>query len=215
MASVASGNRTLPFKHVGLTGGIACGKSTVARLLAEKYGAVVIDADQLAREVVEPGKPAYRQIVDHFGQKVLKPDNTIDRKRLAALVFADPVERARLEAMVHPRVRELARNKVAALAALGAAQRPRLVVEVVPLLFEVGLEPEFDEIWVVKCDREQQIQRLMERDHIDREEAIARLNAQWPLEKKIERADRVIDNSGSLSDLEWNLAWVMREAKLA
>lgn len=215
MCFVATGKLSLPFKHVGLTGGIACGKTAVANLLAERYGATLIDADQLAREVVEPGRPAYRQIVDHFGPKVLKADNTLDRKRLAALVFADPIERAKLEAMVHPRVRELARNKVASLAALPALQRPRLVVEAVPLLFEVGLEQEFDEVWVVGCAREQQIQRLMARDGISREDAMARLNAQWPLENKVERADRVIDNSGSFTDLDWNLAWVMREAKLA
>lgn len=215
MCVVTTGKLSLPFKHVGLTGGIACGKSAVAKLLSEKYGAVLLDADQLARDVVEPGRPAYRQIVDHFGLKVVKPDNSLDRKLLAALVFADPIERAKLEAMVHPRVRELARNKVAAYAALPALSRPRLVVEVVPLLYEVGLEQEFDEVWLVSCDREQQIQRLMARDGINREEALARLNAQWPLENKLERADRVIDNSGSLSDLEWNLAWVMREAKLA
>ena len=205
----------MPFKHVGLTGGIACGKTAVAKLLAEKYGATLIDADQLAREVVEPGRPAYRQIVDHFGPKVVKPDNSLDRKLLAALVFGDPGERAKLESMIHPRVRELARSKVAAYAAMPALGRPRLVVEAVPLLFEVGLEHEFDEVWVVNCGREQQIERLMARDHIEREEALARLNAQWPLENKVGRADRVVDNSGSLTDLEWNLAWVMREAKLA
>jgi dephospho-CoA kinase len=215
MGIVATGKLSLPFKHVGLTGGIACGKSTVARLLAEKYGAHVIDADQLARDVVEQGKPAYRQILDHFGPKVLRPDSSIDRKRLAALVFADPVERATLESMIHPRVREAARQTVARLAARPVLERPKLVVEVVPLLLEVGLEREFDEIWVVSCPRAVQIQRLTARDGITAEEAQARLNAQWPIEQKVERADRVIDNSAGILELDWNLANVMQEAKQA
>jgi dephospho-CoA kinase len=212
---MATGNLALPFKHVGLTGGIACGKSLVAYMLATRYGAVVLDADVLAREVVEPMKPAYRQIVEHFGQTVLLPDNTIDRKRLAARVFADPVERATLEAMIHPRVRELARQRVAQLASKPALERPRLVVEVVPLLFEVGLDKEFDEIWVVSCTRDQQIQRLLTRDGLTADEAQARLNAQWPLETKLERADRVIENVAGQPELEWSLACVLREAKLA
>jgi len=210
---VTTGKLSLPFKHVGLTGGIACGKTTVANLLAERFGAHIIDADQLARDVVEQGKPAYRQIVEHFGGKILRPDGSIDRKRLAALVFGDPVERATLESMIHPRVREAARQTVARLAARPVVERPRLVVEVVPLLFEVGLEREFDEIWVVACTKAQQIQRLMGRDGLSADEALARLNSQWPIDQKIERADRVIQNSGSLTDLEWSLASVLQEAR--
>jgi dephospho-CoA kinase len=210
-----TGKLSLPFKHVGLTGGIACGKSTVAKILAEKYGAHIIDADQLARDVVEQGKPAYRQILEHFGSKVLKPDSSIDRKRLAALVFGDPIERATLESMIHPRVRELARQTVAGLAARPTVERPRLVVEVVPLLYEVGMERDFDEIWVVSCSRAIQVQRLMARDGIAAEEAQARLLAQWPVEQKVDRADRLIDNSAGVLELEWNLARVLQEAQKA
>lgn len=205
---------SLPFKHIGLTGGIASGKSTVASILA-RLGATLLDADLLAREVVEPGKPAYRQIVDHFGPRVIKPDNSLDRRMLATLVFADPVERAHLEAYVHPRVRDLARQRVISFAALPAYQRPRFVVEVIPLLYEVGLENEFDEVWVVGCDQEQQIQRLMARDKIEWDEAKARIASQWSPGWKMEHADRVIENRGSLPEVEHQIAWILREARLA
>ena len=204
----------LPFRHIGLTGGIASGKSTVAEIL-ERHGATLLDADRLAREVVEPDQPALVAIREAFGEGVVKPDGTLDRQALAAIVFADPPRRKQLEAIVHPAVRALARLRLRTLAEQPDADRPRLVVEAIPLLYEVGLEGEFDEVWVVACSPKEQIARLRQRDDLDLEAARARLAAQWPIADKIARADRVIDNRGSVADLERTVAATLRDADLA
>ncbi len=204
----------LPFRHIGLTGGIASGKSKVAELLARR-GATILDADVLAREVVEPDRPALVAIREKFGPAVVKPDGTLDRQALAAIVFADPARRKQLEAIVHPAVRALARLRIRTLAELPEADRPRWVVEVVPLLYEVGLQGEFDEVWVVGCSPEGQLSRLRQRDGLELDAARARLSAQWPIADKIARADRVIDNGGSLADLELIVAAALRDAGLA
>lgn len=192
---------SLPFSHIGLTGGIASGKSTVARLL-ERHGLAILDADVMSREVVEPGTPAFERITHEFGSGVLDGEGRLDRRALAAIVFAEPGRRKALEAIVHPAVRALARSQVSALARLPVDRRPRAVVEVIPLLYEVGLAGEFDAVWVVACDPEQQLCRLQDRDGLDPEAARARLAAQWPIERKVALADRVIPNTGTLADLE-------------
>jgi dephospho-CoA kinase len=182
---------------IGLTGGIASGKSTVASLLA-RLGAPVIDADQLSREAVMPGQPAYDAIVAEFGESLLFPDGSIDRKALGAIVFADPDARLRLEKITHPAIRRLAEEK---LTALRESHTP-VVFYMAPLLIEAGAATLVDEIWVVCVDRETQIARLMTRDGITREDALLRLSAQMPMEEKRRYGNAVIDNSGSIDETE-------------
>jgi dephospho-CoA kinase len=173
---------------VGLTGGVATGKSTVAKMFA-RCGAVVIDADQLARKAVQPGKPAWREIVRTFGRGILNPDRTINRRALGAIVFHDKKKLRRLERIVHPRVaREQARLTKQAL-----RNNPNAVVIYdVPLLFEAGIDKRVDKTIVVTADRETQIARLAKRNGLTRAEALRRIKSQWPLSRKIRRADIVI-----------------------
>ncbi|HYG66879.1 MAG TPA: dephospho-CoA kinase, partial [Anaeromyxobacteraceae bacterium] len=169
---------------VGLTGGIATGKSTFAAAL-RALGAPVIDADRLAREVVEPGRPALAEIVRAFGPGVLAPDGSLDRRRLGAIVFADPEARRRLEAITHPAIRAAMREETARLAAAGHA----VAFYDVPLLYEVGLEREVDAVVVVYAPRAAQLERLRRRDGLDAAGAEARLAAQLPIDEKAARAD--------------------------
>lgn len=184
-------------KVIGLTGGIASGKSSVARTL-EKLGAVVVDADQLAREVVKPGEPAYIAIIAEFGELVLNPDQTIDRATLGKLVFADAAARKRLERITHPAIGSRAAERLAELQQAGA----QVVFYMAPLLIEAGITSRVDEIWVVYVDEETQLQRLMQRDLISRDEAIQRLSAQMPMAEKVKYGKVVIDNSGTLDETE-------------
>ncbi|MDR3590260.1 MAG: dephospho-CoA kinase [Negativicutes bacterium] len=175
---------------VGLTGGIASGKSTVAGLL-EKLGARVIDADKLAREVVRPGEPAWQEIVDWLGPDILLPDRTLSRERIARLVFSDSQARSRLEAITHPAIRRCVKQAVAAAKEQGAA----VVVLDIPLLFEVGWTEMMDEIWVVYVDQSTQEARLMDRDRMTLRDALARIASQMSLAEKARLATTVIDNS--------------------
>lgn len=180
---------------IGLTGGIASGKSTVSRMLAER-GAQIIDADVLAREIVRPGRPAWREIVAYFGREILEEDGEINRKLLARRIFHDAAARERLNRITHPRVMRM----TAALLRQIAQSKPCAVAVVdAPLLFEAGMDTLVDEVWLVKVAEETQIKRLMARDGLSREEAERRLAAQMPLVEKIRRAHRVIDNEGPLS----------------
>jgi dephospho-CoA kinase len=178
---------------IGLTGGIGSGKSTVSEML-RALGAAVISSDALAREVVAPGQPALEEIREAFGPEVVQADGSLDRPALARRVFADPEARRRLEAITHPRVRALTLQRLDSLRSGGSAAA---VVDV-PLLYEVGMDEAgiFDEIWVVWVPAEVQVARVVARDRCDEAQARARLQAQWPLEEKARRADRVIDNSG-------------------
>lgn len=182
---------------IGLTGGIASGKSTVSRIL-ERLGAVVIDADQLAREAVMPGVPAHRAIVDTFGGGVLLPDGTIDRKALGSIIFADSSARKRLEAIMHPAIRALAEQRLAELRRSGAP----VAVYMAALLVEAGATDRVDEVWVVYVDRETQVRRVMARDCLSRSEAEQRLAAQMSMEEKAARGQVVIDNNGTPEELE-------------
>jgi dephospho-CoA kinase len=177
---------------IGLTGGIASGKSLVAGIL-EKMGAVVIDADQLAREVVKPGTGCYRAIVDFFGEKVVLPDGTLDRKALGRIVFADPVARRHLEKMTHPAIISLAEERLDEERRKGT----EIVFYMVPLLLEAGLTSSVHEIWVVYADEGTQIERLMKRDKIEREEALRKIAAQMPMEEKVKFGQVIIDNRGT------------------
>jgi len=186
--------------NVGLTGGIACGKSTVSRLLAERGGHIV-DADRIAREVVLPGTPGLQAVVDAFGPDVLAEDGALDRKKLGAIVFANESERKRLESLLHPLIRaEMARQ----MADWNEREPDALVVVDIPLLYESGLDRlfAFEEIIVVYVPKDIQLERLMLRDGLTREEALRRVDAQMPIERKREIADVVIDNSGTLEQTE-------------
>ncbi len=190
---------------IGLTGGIASGKSTVARLLAA-HGIPVIDADQLARDAVLPGTPALAAVAALFGDGVLRPDGTLDRQALGGRVFADPSLRRRLEAILHPAIKVLAEERLAELRRRGEA----VVVYMAPLLIEAGATDRVDELWVVYVDRETQLARVMARDGLSREEAWQRLAAQMPMEEKAALGRIVIDNRGSEADLEERVAELCR-----
>jgi dephospho-CoA kinase len=181
---------------VGLTGGIASGKSTFAAAL-RAAGAPVVDADRIARDAVRRGSPALEAIVRAFGPEVLGPDGELDRPRMAARVFADPEARARLEAIVHPAVRRAVVAETARLAAEGHD----LAVYDVPLLFETGLDRDVDCVLVVYAPREVQRERLVGRDGLGAAEAEARLDAQRPIEEKARRADVVVTNEGDVAAL--------------
>jgi dephospho-CoA kinase len=175
--------------RVGLTGGIASGKSTVADALAER-GAVIIDADVLAREVVEPGTAGLRAVQERFGPDVVRSDGSLDREGLGRIVFADPDARRDLEAIIHPAVR--------ARAAVLAARAPddAVVVQVIPLLVETAQQDAFDLVVVVDVEPETQLSRLEQRNGFSRAEAVARVAAQIGRADRLAAADVVIDNSG-------------------
>lgn len=176
---------------IGLTGGVATGKSTVAQMF-KQCGAVVIDADALAREVVQPDKPAWRDVVRTFSKKVLNPDRTINRQALGSIVFRYPAKRRRLERIIHPRVaREQQR-----LTREAARKDPTAVVLYdVPLLFEAGIDKRVQKIIVVTADQQTQIARLKKRNGLSRAEALRRIRSQMPLAKKAQMADLVIDGT--------------------
>ncbi len=180
--------------RVGLTGGIASGKTTVSDALEER-GAVVIDADVLAREVVEPGTPGLAAVVERFGPGLLADDGQLDRAALGRLVFADPVARRDLEAIVHPAVRA----RAAALEAAAAADA--VVVHVIPLLVETGQADDFDVLVVVDVEPEQQLERLRERSGLDDEAAMARIAAQATRSARLAVADVVLANHTDTDDL--------------
>jgi dephospho-CoA kinase len=177
---------------LGVTGGIACGKSSVVQFFRQ-LGAAVVSADELAREVVAPGSATLQALVAHFGSGILLADGSLDRAGLAARVFAAPAERAVLEAITHPAIKALADARLQALAYTDVP----LIVYEAPLLFEAGAQGRVDAVAVVAVGAEQQLQRLMARDRMSVAEAQARIAAQMPLAEKIARADFVIDNSGS------------------
>lgn len=180
---------------LGVTGGIACGKSLVTSQLIA-CGAVAIDADQLAREVVSPGTPGLRRLVERFGAEILSPEGGLDRVAMADRIFADATARADLNRMLHPAIAELAVSRLATLRAEGKAP---LIVYEAALLFEVGAETRVDKVVVVSLPETLQVQRLMLRDGLDAAAARARIAAQMPLAEKVARGDFVIDNSGSVA----------------
>ena len=181
---------------LGVTGNIASGKSTVAKELARR-GAAVLDADQLAREVVESGSSVLKKLVEQFGTDILQQDGNLDRDRLGQMVFADVKVRAMLNQIMHP---EIAKKSVERLQKLQSNPDLPLIVYEAPLLFEVGAESRVDKVLVVKIDPEEQLKRLMARDRLSEEKAQQRVAAQMPQQQKLERADYIIDNSGSVAE---------------
>jgi dephospho-CoA kinase len=179
-------------KVIGLTGGIATGKSSLARFFTEK-GVPVIDADQLARDAVLPDSPALQQITSLFGHDVITAEGVLDRKYLAALIFADPEKRRLLEGIIHPEIRRIAEEQIAQA---GAGGHSRLIY-MAPLIIEAGATERVDTLWVVTVAAGIQLERLMRRDGISREQAERMINSQMPLSEKEGYGSVVIDNSGT------------------
>lgn len=178
---------------IGITGGIAMGKTTVSNYLATTHHFPIVDADLIARDAVAVSSPILSQIVDRYGSKLIRLDGTLDRSRLGAIIFNNPSERIWLEQQIHPYVRQVFET-----------ERDRATVPtvfVIPLLFEAEMTDLVSEIWVVYCSEQQQIQRLMQREKLSLEQAQARMQSQMPIREKCDRATLVLDNSGSLEAL--------------
>lgn len=185
---------------VGLTGGIASGKSTVSEMLS-KLGAVVIDADLLSREVTAPGTEGLNRVRQAFGDGLILPDGTLDRHRLSAIIFHDEDARDRLNSIVHPLVIAMTEERLRELQAeAGKTGKPVVVVVDAPLLFEAGVDSLCDEVWVVAVSRKTQAERLMKREGYTLEEALTRIDTQMPQEEKERRATKVIDNEGTVEE---------------
>jgi dephospho-CoA kinase len=181
---------------VGLTGGVASGKTAVSQVLKEE-GAYIIDADQIARELVQPHQPARKELIRAFGQEILQEDGSIHRKKLARKVFADPEQRKRLNRILHPRIRKEMDRRAKEI---GQGDPEAIVVIDGPLLVELGDHHKMDKLIVVTSTRSQQLERLKDRDGANREEALRMVSAQMPLEEKLKFADIVIRNEGSLEE---------------
>lgn len=179
---------------IGLTGGIASGKSTVSAMLRD-LGLNVLDADKVAREIVEPGQRAYNDIVREFGPQVVAPDGSLDRKVLGDLVFSQPELRMRLNQITHPRLWEVFDHRMKEM-----PPGTRIVIWDVALLLETNMDRRVDEVWLVWVDEARQIERLMKRDSLSEAEAESRLRAQMSIGDKMKRADRLIDNRGSVEE---------------
>jgi len=194
---------------VALTGGIGSGKSTVAGMFKDE-GAYVIDFDHLARSVVEPDKPAWRDIVDYFGPEILSPDRTLNRSALAEIVFSDDESRKALEGFTHPRIFE---ESDALVKAIKRKDPFSVVIIDFPLLFELELNKKFDRVIVVYVPRAVQLKRIIERDGLAREEAEKRLNSQVSIEEKRSLSDYIINSEGDLNDTRNQVRKAIHELK--
>ena len=187
-------------RAIGLTGGIATGKTAISNYLADTYGFPILDADIYAREAVYPGSPILESIVERYGALILLPDGNLNRRELGNIIFCNPSERQWLEQQIHPYVRrrfvEGIQSYIAALNLV--SQNTLTLVLVVPLLFEAQMTDLCTEIWVVYCSPEVQLERLLKRDGLSCDRASARINTQLPLAQKCQQADVVLDNSSTL-----------------
>ena len=179
---------------IGLTGGIATGKTTVANYLASAYNLPILDADVYAREAVSVGSTIISAIAQRYGEEILLADGNLNRQLLGETIFNHPEERNWVEQLIHPYVRDRFLKEIA------ASPAPTLVL-VIPLLFEAGMTDLVTEIWVVRCSEAQQLQRLIQRNHLSREQAQARIDSQLPIEEKAARADVVLVNISTLEEL--------------
>jgi dephospho-CoA kinase len=191
---------------IGLTGGIASGKSTVSKMFREK-GIRVVDADQIAREVVEVGKPAYQKIVETFGEEILQADQTINREKLGALIFADEKKREQLNQIVHPAIRK----EMLKQSQEEKEKHAKVVVLDIPLLFESNLTHLVDKTILVYVDEETQLKRLMKRNDLSEKDAKLRISSQLPLKEKIRLSDEVINNNGSIEETQTQLQQLIRK----
>lgn len=194
---------------VGLTGGVASGKTAVSQVLKEE-GAYIIDADQIARELVQPHKPAWNELIRAFGKEILQEDGFIHRKKLADKVFADPKKRKLLNQILHPRIKEEMDRRTKEI---GQKDPEAIVVIDAPLIVELGDHREMDKLIVVASTQTQQIERLKERDRIGPEEALRILSSQMPVEEKVNVADFVIRNEGSLEETKKRAKEVFKELR--
>lgn len=182
-------------RRIGLTGGIAMGKTTVANYLAAAYQYPVLDADVYAREAVQPGSALLTKVVERYGTEILLPDGMLDRQRLGKIIFTNPQERRGLEAQIHPHVRQCLQ------AALKSLKQHPVVVLVIPLLLEAQMMDLVTEIWVVACSEAKQVERLMQRNSLTLEQAQTRIASQMPIAQKIAQATVVLDNSSTTDAL--------------
>lgn len=190
---------------IGLTGSIASGKSTVAKMLKE-YGLPIVDADVVARVVVEPGTPTLAKIAEAFGQDVITENGEMDRAKVGSIIFNDESKRKVLNEIIHPAIRaEMLRQRDEHL-----ANGAKTVIMDIPLLFESKLQHFVEKILVVTVSEETQLKRLMERNNLSKEEAIARISSQLPLSEKEKGADAVIDNNGSIEETQKQLETILR-----
>ncbi len=185
---------------IGLTGGIACGKSTASAHLRE-LGARIVDTDAISRECTLKGHKGYEAVVGHFGAGILREDGQIDRRKLGSIVFGDEGRRRELNGLLHPVIINEAMEQAEQAKRDGSC----VCVLDVPLLFETGMERLCDETWLVYVPREEQVRRIVARDGLSEEAACARIDSQMPLEEKLRRADVAIDNSGSVAELKETL----------
>lgn len=188
---------------IGLTGGIACGKSSVSRIL-KSLGAIIIDADRIGHEVLAPGQRAYQQVVDAFGQEILDLDANIDRKKLGSLVFSCQAKLEMLNSLTHPHIINNIEKQI--------STNDGIMVLDAALLFETGLDRLCDETWLVTASKEQQIERILSRDGLSRQEAERRIASQ-NIDFKKEKAGHMIDNSGALSDLSSQVRCLYRRVE--
>ena len=179
---------------IGLTGGIATGKTTVANYLATTYKLPILDADIYARDAVAVGSPILQAIAQKYGQQILLADGSLNRPKLGEIIFNQPEERSYVESLIHPYVRACFLEQIQNSSA-------KTLVLVVPLLFEAGVTNFVTEVWVVYCDHQQQLTRLIQRNQLNIEKAEARINSQMPLAEKVARADVVLDNNLNLEEL--------------
>lgn len=194
---------------VGLTGGVASGKSVVSQILKEE-GAYLVDADQVARELVEPRRPTYNKLIKAFGKEILQKDGSIDRRKLAVKIFSDPKQRDLLNRILHPRIKKEMDRQVKAI---GQKDPKAIVVIDAPLLIETGYHREMDKVIVVTTTKAQQMERLKKRAAMDQEVAKRVIASQVPTEEKVKVADFVIRNEGSLEETEGRTKQVFRMLK--
>lgn len=194
---------------VGLTGGVASGKTAVSQVLKEE-GAYIIDADQIARELVQPHKPAWNELIKAFGQEILQEDGSIQRKKLADIVFVDPKQRKLLNQILHPRIKEEMDRRTKEI---GEKDPQAIVVIDAPLMVELGDHREMDKLIVVTSTQTQQIERLKDRDRTNTKEALRIVSSQMPLEEKLKFADYVIRNEGSMEETKKRAKEVYQELK--
>ncbi|MFD1638966.1 dephospho-CoA kinase [Evansella tamaricis] len=191
---------------IGLTGGIATGKSTVSKMIKER-GLPVVDADVIAKKVVLPGEVGYRWIVDYFGKEILTDSMTIDRKKLGTIIFNDAEKRKRLNEIVHPEVRKEMKRQTEELLARGF----ETIIQDIPLLIESKLEGTVDKILLVYVPEKVQLERLMERDNSTKEEALSRIRSQIPIDEKKNYASAILHNDGTISETEKQLDKLLLE----